>query len=348
MFSRDNFLGLSNQIQQRQVFAPDPHPLIKKAFEYTLSRLELDSTRTQTASTHYQTMQGHLESVLSGVRIRQIGSFQKRTKIRPINNSLWLYSEEDWAKKFSPLDIDTIAILGNGNIVPYGGEGTTPQQALESLYQAVKVNGRYKVKDISISSPVIKLEYSNEFSLEIVPAYVNKTSDFAANRNPVSYLVPNENNLNWKTADYIYDAEFISQANLLLGGKLVPCIKLMKGFIRNQGIPMSSFHVEVFCTLTLNEISNTISENPGFWSYPRLFIYLLKALPKFVSVSIELPGSVSGTQQFEQSLIQSIYGLCEVNSKLAEILDFAGDQSNTIEEWRKFYGYPFPTRETVS
>lgn len=348
MFSRDNFLGLANQIQQRPAFVPDPHPLIKKAFEHTLSRLELDSTRTQTASTHYQTMQSHLESVLSRVRIRQIGSFLKRTKIRPINNSLWLYSEEDWAKKFSPLDIDTIAILGNGNIVPHGGAGTTPRQALESLYQAVKANGRYKVMDISISAPVIKLEYSNEFSLEIVPAYINKTTDFSANRNPVSYLVPDENNLSWKTADYIYDAELISQANSRLGGKLVPCIKLMKGFIRNQGVPMGSFHVEVFCTLTLSEISNSISENPGFWSYPRLFSYLLKALPRFVSVSIELPGSLSGPQQFEQSLIQSIYGLCEVNAKLAEMFDLAGDQSNTLGEWRSFYGYPFPARETIA
>lgn len=347
MFSRNNFLGSDNQVQQRPAFVPDPHPSIKRAFEYTLSRLELDTTRTQTASVHYQTMQSHLESILSGVRLRQIGSFQKRTKIRPINNSIWLYSEDDWAKKFSPLDIDTIAILGNGSI-SYDGEGTTPHQALETLYKTLKVNGRYRIKDISIDSPVIRLEYSDEFSLEIVPAYINKTTDFAANRNPVSYLVPSENYQKWKTADYAYDAEYISQSNSKLGGKLVPCIKLMKGFIRNQGIPMGSFHVEIFCTIALFEISDSISSNPEFWSYPRLFSYLVKTLPRFISVSIELPGSMSGAQQFEQSLIQSIYKLCETNSKLAVMLDLAGDQSKTLEEWRAFYGYPFPASGTVS
>src|SRR5260370_12200907 len=58
---------------------------MKEAFAAALSRIELNPTRVQLASQRYNAIKQVIEQALPGKTVTQIGSFQRRTKIRPLD-----------------------------------------------------------------------------------------------------------------------------------------------------------------------------------------------------------------------------------------------------------------------
>jgi hypothetical protein len=56
---------------------------VRGAFRDFLSRIELNPTRVQLASERYTAVKGVVERALPGKQVRQVGSFQRQTKIRP-------------------------------------------------------------------------------------------------------------------------------------------------------------------------------------------------------------------------------------------------------------------------
>jgi hypothetical protein len=59
--------------------------LVSCAFAELLRRLELNPTRRALASQRYNAVKQVIEENLSGATVRQIGSFQRQTKIRPVD-----------------------------------------------------------------------------------------------------------------------------------------------------------------------------------------------------------------------------------------------------------------------
>ncbi len=73
--------------------------MLDEAFDELLSRIELNPTRVTLASQRYNAIKAAIENALPDKSVRQIGSFQRKTKIRPLDLS-------------DKLDIDAIVSFG--------------------------------------------------------------------------------------------------------------------------------------------------------------------------------------------------------------------------------------------
>ncbi len=76
-----------------------PVTSVDEAYKELLSRIELNPARVALASQRYNAVKTALEAALPGKTLRQIGSFQRKTKIRPVDLS-------------DRLDIDVVVSFG--------------------------------------------------------------------------------------------------------------------------------------------------------------------------------------------------------------------------------------------
>ncbi len=308
---------------------------ISRAFAEAVSRLELNPDRVAEASQHYGGIKEFIESALPGVRVTQVGSFQRQTKIRPVSShrlrNLLIDAE------ITPIDLDILVSFGPVTRWVNDGSASGPEDLLRVLYAAVRSSKRYQVLEPTIDSPVITMSYSNEFSMELIPCTVDQVSSLPP-RICRPYLVPYSGG--WKWADYDYDAELITRCNKQSGGKLIPSIKLCKGFVRNHGLPFKSFHVEILCVAVFDRLMQAYRYH---WSYEEFFVEFLKLLPVALFEPAKLAGSYSDEQMVAgQDASQSFLLVMKIAEAAGSLLVLP-DTENTVSLWSQFYGYPFPS-----
>lgn len=310
---------------------PATHPLlgarstdIEGALKTTLSRIELDQTRVQQASQHYNAIKDWLESKLA-VTVRLVGSFQRQSKVRPIGSD--------------KIDIDALACFGDATyfaVLP--GTGVTSTAALQKVHSAMASNKIYCTKDLVVDSPVVTITYESDFSVEIVPCYRNLIPPHAG-RNPASYLVGTAYG-GWETSDYDYDSAFITQANKDTGGKLVPAIKLLKRFARNNQIALKSFQVEILATLVLVPFIKALQQSGTSVTWSDIIGGFLNLAPLIVGQQLALPGSLSQPMMVENSALVAAH-LTKCGLVWSQIMKLP-DSENKYDLARQLYGEPFP------
>ncbi|MBX9724266.1 MAG: hypothetical protein K2X81_22850 [Candidatus Obscuribacterales bacterium] len=302
---------------------------VHQAFKQCLANIELDQTRTDQASQHYNSIKNWLESRISGVQIRRVGSFQKHTKIRPVTiNGI-----------ASPIDIDAIVCFGDATgIVSYGG--TTGDSCLQIVRNALVENHIYKLLKPVVDHPVVTLSYASEFFIELVPCYRNRLDSESIARIPASYLVCNSQN-DWEHADYDYDSAYITEANKLADQKLVPAIKLIKQFVRNRELGIKSFQVEILCVQLLVPRILELKLANQTWEWQDMIAYFLQNASQILWQNLSLPGS--------RTKIPAIVDPFSLGMKMKEWGDlFASLRSlppsnATLQAYKLCYGDRFPT-----
>lgn len=305
---------------------------LNQAFREYMSRIELNPTRVELASQRYNSVKARIELALPGHQVKQIGSFQRNTKIRPSDLS-------------DRLDIDVLVIRGPAYwIASPGGYGITPHMALSELREALVSDGTYRVMNPRTDAPTVVLEYADGFAMEFVPAFADKTGLHPHGPGePDCYLVGTSGG-NWVAADYDYDAMIISRLNALCDRELVPAIKMIKAFLRTYGAPLKSFHIEVLCALTLPNAIAAWRTNGWRWGYHHLLAYFLSNAHRYLNSPIRLPGSYSAPVDSDLNTSQ----LREIGAFLSRLGEWAwwlcerGDVPEGLSGWREFMGHPFP------
>lgn len=309
---------------------------VAAGFRELLRRVELNATRIDLASQRYNAVKQRVESALPGREVRQIGSFQRKTKIRPANDA-------------GPLDIDLIVSFADARqFAATVEQGITPANALEIVRRALVSDGTYKLMDPKPDAPTVVLEYSDGFVVELTPCFRDLTGQHPRQAGPACYIVGTSAG-EWIPADYDYDAAFISGANQHpgVGQELVPTIKIVKQFLRGHGIELKSFHAEILCALIVpGTVIGWCIENLR-WDYQHIFSQFLTDAPKYLTGSVSIPGSYSPPvdsglsvhrlQQIGQYLVQcgqTAWGICKLGD--------GGDDGQALDLWRRFYGDPFP------
>lgn len=306
---------------------------VAAGFSELLARVELNATRTNLASQRYNAVKQRVESALSGKEVFQIGSFQRKTQIRPVND-------------YDPLDIDLIVSFGNAHqYAAAGAQGTTPAGALETVRRALVSDGTYKLMDPKPDAPTVALEYSDGFVVELTPCFRDLTGQHPRQGGPACYIVGTSAG-GWVPADYDYDAAYISGTNQLpaVAQALVPTIKMVKQFLRGQSIELKSFHVEILCSLTVPQSVAGWNQQNLRWGYQHVLAQFLSHAPNYLTGPVAIPGSYSPAvdsdlsayrlQQIGQYLAQcgqTAWGICKVT-----------DEGQALDLWRKFYRDPFP------
>jgi hypothetical protein len=305
---------------------------VNSAFDELLKRIELNPTRVQLVASRYKAIKERLESEIHRCEVFQIGSFQRKTKIRPDDEN-------------EGLDIDIGVCLNNFTEYAKDDEGVSPSQALNKVMLALEKDKTYKLMKPEKDVPTVTLEYSDGLRIEIVSCYRSVGRHFHRNSPPYCYIIGKDNN-SWQTADYDYDAQVISGLNQVESVKqaLVPSIKMVKRFLHNYRSPLKSFHVEVLCaTIIPSEIIYWESLNYT-WHYNHVLALFLSKAHELLKGPISLAGSYSVPVDSNINDQQM--------SHLGKILSQLGDRawtlcklpnsSSTIGQWAEFYGEPFP------
>lgn len=305
---------------------------VDEAFTETLSRIELNSARVELASTRYAAVKQVLERALPGSRVRQIGSFQRRTKIRPQNLS-------------DELDIDIVATIGTATRIAGPGEGTTPDGAFERVKAALTGNLTYKSMSPRVDAPVVSITYADDMALEVVPAFVNEMVPARSQELDLQCYLIGTHSGQWIAADYDYDARYVSAANTKANSYLVPACKLIKTFIRNKQLGIKSFYTEVLCSLIVPDLVASWQAKGYRWSHRHVFAHSLWRISQLFGTHATLPGSNSPPVQSGLTPLGEM-GAKAILTGCADVaLGLTGSpEPGTVRSWNELIGNPFPPR----
>jgi hypothetical protein len=309
---------------------------IKEAFAATLSRIELNPTRVQLASQRYKAIKQVIEQAMPGKTVTPIGSFQRQTKIRPLDLS-------------DKLDIDLLVKCKTARWSLFGIPGVwqTPESALHQIQKVLGANQTYSMMRPKPGAPTVCLTYADQLTFEIVPALVDKTGRYQ--HRPVEldcYLVGVKRH-SWSVADYDYEAAYLSSLNLQTGDRLVPAIKLIKAFLRGHGLspdPLTSFHLEILCARIIPPILAFWEAYGLSWGYQQVLAYFLCNVGNQLASPAALPNSYSPPLQVNLSpadlyvLKSKVDQLGQAARKLCRLQEMP----DTLKRWREFFGDPFP------
>lgn len=275
---------------------------LNSLFSELLTRLELNPTRVRLASERYAGLKAQIETNLP-VTVKQIGSFQRNTKIRPSAES-------------NHIDVDVLVSFGTTKRVVSGGSGMTPAIALSRVRSAITTNGIYDSMRPQTDAPTVIVDYSDDFTFELVPAFEflahNRTLLTIATR-PNHYVVAGGNG-SWLVADYDFDAKTITSLNQSksVGGILVPFIKIAKGFFRSIGLstisggPVKSFHLEILASEFIPRAIQTWNSQNLQFHYGHLLAQFLQEASSVIDLPAQLPGSVSPPVKCDADFLQMI------------------------------------------
>lgn len=306
--------------------------LIADGFKETLRRIELNPTRVTLTAQRYNAIKDVVEANIAGATVKQIGSFQRRTKIRPLDLG-------------DSLDVDALVTLGDVFKYAAPGAGTTPASALEKVRRALRSNDTYRVMDPRADAPVVVLEYFDGLEVEVAVGYAERTGKYPhQGDDPPCYIVAGASG-DWIPADYDYDAQVLSRLNQTteVGGRLVPAIKLIKQYLRTHEVPLKSFHTEILATTTLYPFFQHYAQK-GFSPAPQdLLSDFLANAKDHLQGPIKFEGSYSPA--VDSGVAEELNGIGRYLREQGETaleLCRHGDTERIFEKWQKFFGAPFP------
>ncbi len=310
---------------------------VREAFEQLLSRIELDATRVGVASQRYNAVKYRIESNLPGKQVSQVGSFQRKTKIRPRDEN-------------TNLDIDAIVSFGEARSFASFGQAMTPQVALQIVREALVADKTYRLMNPDSDAPTVVLEYADGFKIELIPCFKDLTGSSPRDHGPACYLIGAPSG-HWVRADYDYDAKLITGLNQSseIAATLVPAIKMIKAFFRNLPVGLKSFHVEILCAIVLPPAIQRWTAQRFNWGYQHLLARFLKEVRTQLDKPVSLPGSYSAPVDSGLSAAQRqriglwLEKLGEIAWQSCELDDKHNDTAGALRCWRWLFGEIFPS-----
>lgn len=299
---------------------------VEAAFREYLHRIELNPARVALASKRYGAIKKQLESELSGALVKQVGSFQRKTKIRPESDN-------------EALDIDVLVVFATAH--EFSANGLSPADGLKRVKGGLTDDGTYEAMRPRTDAPVVTLVYADGFRFELIPAYQDRTGRHTTREDPPSYLVAT--NDGWCPNDYDYDARAITAINqsAVVRGKVVPLIKILKKFNRIHDIPLTSFHVELLVATKLVSRLKEWQAKGYTWGYRHMVAEFFSGSAGVIGQSLQVPDSVTPPYKSDLSLwtISSIRKRYEeFGSRAWRLCEAEAD----LLAWAKFMGDPFP------
>jgi len=163
------------------------------------SKLQINDTRYESAETSYKSVSKLLEEDDEffgrfNLTIYPHGSFRLNTTVKPLKNDEY--------------DLDFVLQ------VDYSLKNYDPVFVLNQLERCLKENGIYKDK-ISKHKRCIRINYENDFHMDIMPAYISENGGFIyiPDRELKSWVVSNpEGYAVWFEKQYLNNVQFLEKA----------------------------------------------------------------------------------------------------------------------------------------
>ena len=280
---------------------------IAQNFARFKSNLEITSLQTETTSNRQKDIRAAVEAKMSVLDSFLTGSYVRDTMIAPLASA----------------DIDIFTVLHSKHFVQNG------QSKLLTEIKAALVLEYPRTPRISPNGQAVTITFT-DFKVDVVPAF---------NRKGGGFLIPDSKKGKWISTDPKKHIEYKTSQNAWHKGNLVPLIKMIKCWNRNNGSLFSSFYLELLIIKILNGI--TISDFP---SGTRFFFDKARELIKYtVTDPAGLGGYVGGfnagtTVEKAVTLMQKSYNKAVEAERLAS----AGQNIEAAKKWQEIFGDFFP------
>ena len=208
---------------------------IPQSFLKLKQNLEITDLQEATVSTRQKSVR---EVVEAGMEVKDsflTGSYSRSTMIAPLKEA----------------DVDIFFVLKNDYFYHYNNGQNGGQAGLLDWVKRTLLKTYTKTPDISRNGQAVTIRFE-DFVVDVVPGF---------NREGGGYRIPNSINQSWISTDPKKHVEIMTAANKIHNGNLVPLVKMIKAWNKNNNKYFSSFHLEVLALQILQRV--TISDFPS-------------------------------------------------------------------------------------
>jgi hypothetical protein len=286
---------------------------IPQSFSVLRSNLEITGLQAETVSTRQKSVR---EVVANGMTVSDdflTGSYSRSTMIAPLSEA----------------DLDIFCVLDPTYFHHYNGQNGGPAGLLDFTKRTL-LKTYTRTPDISRDGQAVTIRF-DDFVVDLIPGF---------NRTGGGYLIPNSINNSWLSTDPKAHVEIVSASNKMHNGNLVPLIKMIKAWNRQNGAFFRSFHLEVLALSILDnvEISDFSSGTRFYFDKARTLITQKNPDPAGYGDDV---GSYINTREkideasrrFQTAFDRAIRA--EQFANLNQIRD-------AVDVWRQIFGDYFP------
>lgn len=272
-------------------------------------------------------------------RQESLVSTAQKNVVDAIGNEITLYSGEEsqligsWDRNtltryLSEGDVDVMVVMNYGS----NKNWNTPSGAVACLDKFKDILDKtYPNTTKRRDENCITLQFS-EFRLDVVPAFKYKGG---------YYSIPDTSKSAWVQTNPIAFAKLITDVNKQMNGRFIPLIKMVKGWNREVGWVIRSFHLE--CMMYAHYKNYT----QGF-TYPSMLKVFFDKLPEYLNHYCYEPvrGERVDSYMAGEDLKTAINKAKRAAEKSKKAMEYEESYPNTpkyaIEEWEDLLGEFFP------
>lgn len=319
--------------------------------DFSKNCVDLDPTRLGTARSSRDWLVGKIENFENNVENFpeiytkennvQMGSFARRTKIRPLDDIdfIIVFSANGSTYSTNYNDEITISVPEKAtNLRRLTNDDYTLNsiKLLNKLKSSLKNVPQYSAADIKRNQEATTLKLvSYDWNFDIVPAFITSPDNFQR----TYYLIPDGNG-KWKKTDPRIDAKRATEINQKRNGKVLRIIRLIKYWQKRSVVPnIGSYLLE---NLVLNYFDNNKESATDQLALKDVFLYLSNSIysscydPKGIQGDLNtLPFDTK--QKFSEAAAKAF--LCAENA-IASVAN--NDHKSAHDEWKKVFGSEFP------
>lgn len=281
---------------------------INQSFQQLRATLEITGLQQQTVSTRQQNVRDAVTADITVLDTFLTGSYRRSTMIAPLKET----------------DIDVFVVL-DPSLFKQDGQAWL----LEKVKAALKKTYPTTPK-ISRNGQAVTITFT-DFTVDVVPAF---------NRQGGGYLIADSVNGRWIATDPKKHVDIWSTANSTHQGNLVPLIKMIKAWNRQNGAFFRSFHLEAMILGILNNVTiNDFSSGSRF-----VFDKARQAARSGTYDPSGYSGNLADYLNTQQKVNDVVSRLETAYSRAveAENLEKQGRTSLAVDKWRLIFGDYFP------
>jgi len=281
---------------------------VTQGFDKLKQNLEITDLQASTVSTRQQGVRDAVENEMNVLQSFLAGSYKRNTMISPLSES----------------DIDIFIVLHPDHFKSDG------QAYLLDKMKTVLKKTYPRTPEISRNGQAVTITF-NDFIVDVVPTF---------NRQGGGYLIPDSIQKQWIPTNPNRHTEIWSEENKSHEGDLVPLLKMMKGWNKQNNAIIRSFHLEAVCIKILKNVKIS--------NYPSGVRYLLEKLKTDLPYPFSDPagyGDNLASYLNNQEKIYNVINRLERSYQkaiAAEKLESDGNTLESITKWREIFGSYFP------
>lgn len=288
---------------------------ILQSFLKFKQNLEISDLQESTVSTRQQNVRQVVEADLAVSDSFLTGSYSRSTLIAPLSEA----------------DIDVFVVLDPKYFHHYNNSQNGGQAGLLDLVKRTLRKTYTRTPDISRNGQAVTIQFE-DFAVDVVPGF---------DRQGGGYLIPNSMSQTWISTDPKKHVEIMSEANKLHNQDLVPLVKMIKRWNKNNSKYFGSFHLEVLALQILQGV--TISNFPSglryYFDKGRALIKQKNLDPAGYGGDV---GSYINTQEKINEAVAK-FQLAYERALKAEDFDKRGYVKEAVDMWINIFGEYFPT-----